>query len=428
MNDSLTLAQVLRILRGQWLLVCLLTICGVIAAACVNLLQSPVYESTSTVLVKFGRELYRTQEGPSRPEINRDNETLINAELEIIRSSDLFDAVVEQLGPEELYPGLVQPPGRLARLRAAIGGLLGFVGSPIPLERAAAERFRRGFSVRAMPEASAIRVSFRHHDPQLAADSLKVLVERFKEKHLEAFSDPQATAFLERQVEKYRNELEDQEQRIGAFRTTNKLFSHDNPRELLMVQRQNLTMKLEEAENQISGLESKLTYLRGEEAGSSRYAPRDLTQELEKERMITLAELNFEKATRTGIRRQLALLDLEIRDLPQQEKTFSDLIRERDRIAEGYRTYSLKLEEAKISDEMDRQKIANIRVIQEPVVPIRPVLPQKRANMAVGLVAGFSVGAGIAFFLGSARAVAQGEVDSRRSEIALGRRLRGDPS
>ncbi|KPJ79473.1 MAG: hypothetical protein AMS19_11165 [Gemmatimonas sp. SG8_23] len=426
MNDSLTLRDVLQTLGSRWFLVLFFTLSGVASAVGVNVLQRPVYESTATVLVKFGRELYRSEESQSRPSINRDNETLINAELEIIRSSDLIDAVVDGMGPAEIYPGLVEPPGELARLRGRAAALVGVEAQEIPLASAAAERFRKDFSVQAMPEASAIRVSFRHSDPQLAADALTLLVERFKDKHLEAFSDPQATAFLERQVEKYRSELEAQEQKVGAFRSANKLFSHENPRQLLMMQREDLVVKLKEVDNQLSGLNSKLSYLTSEGAGTSRYAPLDVTQELEKERVTTLGELSFQQATKAGIQEQLTHLDQEIRNLPRQEKSFADLVREREAIAENYRTYSLKLEEARISDEMDRQKIANIRVIQEPVVPLRPILPRRGANLAVGFVAGFAVGAGLAFLVGAARREPRGEVDAERPGRALGRELRED--
>jgi tyrosine-protein kinase Etk/Wzc len=195
-----------------------------------------------------------------------------------------------------------------------------------------------------------------------------------------------------------------------------------------MVQREDLSMKLKQVENQISGLNSKLAYLRSEEEGTSRYAPLDMRQELERERVTTLGELKFLEATKAGIDQQLAGLDGQIRGLPAREKNFADLVRGRDAIAESYRVYSLKLEEARISDEMDRQKIANIRVIQEPIVPLRPILPRTRANLAVGLVAGFVIGAGIAFLLGASRKEAGDAADERLDRRALARELREDPT
>ncbi len=38
----------------------------------------------------------------------------------------------------------------------------------------------------------------------------------------------------------------------------------------------------------------------------------------------------------------------------------------------------------RISEEMDRQKIANIAVLQPGLVPSTPVRPRKRLNLAVG--------------------------------------------
>ncbi len=51
----------------------------------------------------------------------------------------------------------------------------------------------------------------------------------------------------------------------------------------------------------------------------------------------------------------------------------------------NYRTYVEKVEDGRILDDLNRQKSANISVIEEPTVPARPVKPRKLLNIALGL-------------------------------------------
>ncbi len=69
-------------------------------------------------------------------------------------------------------------------------------------------------------------------------------------------------------------------------------------------------------------------------------------------------------------------------------------------IDEGnYKLYLTKFEEAKISESMDKQKIANVRVIS-PAVPImQPIKPNKKMNVLAGGFLGLLIGIGIAFLI-----------------------------
>jgi len=61
----------------------------------------------------------------------------------------------------------------------------------------------------------------------------------------------------------------------------------------------------------------------------------------------------------------------------------------------NYHTYLEKLEEARISDDLNRQKIANISVTQPPVAPQKQ---KKLLNITLGVVLGPCAGLGYAFF------------------------------
>ncbi|MBW1714628.1 MAG: lipopolysaccharide biosynthesis protein, partial [Deltaproteobacteria bacterium] len=81
------------------------------------------------------------------------------------------------------------------------------------------------------------------------------------------------------------------------------------------------------------------------------------------------------------------------------EKQISELQRQVAISEANYRLYLTKFEEAKISESMDKQKIANVRII-EPAVPImRPVKPKKRLNVMIGGFLGLFAGVGLAFLI-----------------------------
>ena len=61
----------------------------------------------------------------------------------------------------------------------------------------------------------------------------------------------------------------------------------------------------------------------------------------------------------------------------------------------NYEMYSRKAEEAGVSEEMDRLKMANISVIQPHLSPIKPVKPNKSLTILSGIVAGLVAGIAI---------------------------------
>jgi tyrosine-protein kinase Etk/Wzc len=63
----------------------------------------------------------------------------------------------------------------------------------------------------------------------------------------------------------------------------------------------------------------------------------------------------------------------------------------------NYRTYLEKVEDARILEDLNRQKSANISVIQEAAIPVEPARPRKLLNITLGLVLGALAGLGLAF-------------------------------
>jgi uncharacterized protein involved in exopolysaccharide biosynthesis len=298
----------------------------------------------------------------------------------------------------------------------------------------------------------------------MSAQALNLLVEHFKEKHLQAFSEPAAAGFLQEKVNTYREALGRSEERLKALQLQGKSFSVDDQRTALFQQRRDIEAGLKDSRNQIAGLQEKLRYLKSEQQKLSTTAGRgsseqnraiadasaqllelqlqeqkllatfsdtsrsvqsvrqqialvkdfldkqraaigrgEFAQDLEKQAVNVVAELRYQEARRDNLLEQLGPLEKQLGELTSQEGAYREVVHEREANERNYRVYLQKLEEARISEEMDREKIANISVIQPAVVPLRPIWPSRTLNLLIGVLLGLTVGYAWAFASGRLR-------------------------
>lgn len=441
MELSLTPRDVVDVLRRRWRVAATVFGATLALSLVVTLLQTSLYEATSVLLVKFGREfVYRPEVGERDAIFSRDRQAFINAELQILRSYDLISSVVSSVGVENLYPDLAKDQP----------------SSPTLLQ-SATQKFYGNFDAATLPDSDVLRLTFRHPNAKMTVDALRLLVDRFREKHLQAFGDAQTVTFLAEKVSEYRKGLDKAEDDIKRFQGENRQYLDQG--EPLVRQREALETSLKSIENQIAGLREKLNYLQNEKSnvptdatggGASDRSPvitetkaNLLKLQLEEQRLLanfsesnrqvvnvrkqielvkkflaeqeaaigqgglrgemettivdTLAELRFQEAKSASIRQQLGSLNSQVVQVPQMQNRYRDLMRERDAMEKNYETYSKKLEEARVSAEMDAQKIANISVIQAPVAPISPVYPKRSLNLALGFFVGALLGMVAAF-------------------------------
>jgi len=330
-----------------------------------------------------------------------------------------------------------------------------------PMDLAVA-RFGKSLNVEDVKKSSVLQVSFRHGNPQKAAKAVNLLVDFFKEKHLQVFSNPQSS-FLAGQMEAFQKKLQATETEMQSFKQKNKVYSLEEQRSLLLRQRTDLATEMLNAQNSIDELRKRLDslktqtknltssdalythterdkiiveaksrllaleiaqqellrkykednklvvenrrqiqlvrdFLREQEADISKKVLTGNTvyQEAQKDLVRTEADLSAQRAKYAALRTQLAQLDGEIRALDLREKEMQNLKRELTRNEKNFQVYGEKAEEAKIIEEMNRLKMANISVIQPATVPVTPVKPKKKLNILLGAIFGAVSGIGVA--------------------------------
>ena len=101
----------------------------------------------------------------------------------------------------------------------------------------------------------------------------------------------------------------------------------------------------------------------------------EVAQDLEKQTVSASAELRYEEARRDSLLGQLAQIEKQLGQQTSADAHYRELLRERDANEKNYQAYLQKLEEAHVSEEMDREKIVNISVIQDAAIPLSPIWP-----------------------------------------------------
>ena len=80
----------------------------------------------------------------------------------------------------------------------------------------------------------------------------------------------------------------------------------------------------------------------------------------------------------------------------------------------NYLLYAKKQEEARISEALDREKVANVSVIDPASAPITPVRPNRKLNLLLGAVLALLTSLGTAFMLGYNDSLLRASTDFER--------------
>jgi uncharacterized protein involved in exopolysaccharide biosynthesis len=383
-----------------------------------------VYEAKSTLLIKFGREFAQRPDTGTATGFSIPALAIMRGEISILTSRDLINRVIKTVGIENLYPGINKMPD-----------------GKITPEQAAMQLFEENLTVSNTSNSSLIDVAFTHSDPYIAARVVNTLVDAFKDKHLEVFRG-NSTEFLESQQKTFQKKLRESEGNLASFKEKNRVFSFEEQKTALIVQRSALDAALKTSQNQISELEQKISFIRSpkwtvdplpelrtqlvtlqqrerellEKYTDSSRAVQAQRQEIqaaqnaikrnfEEMRQIELGrvegELSVVKARSDSLKRQLGQVEGEVRTLDGRGRELQDLKRETAQQEQSYQTYAKKLEESLIMDDMDQRKMVAISTIEKAIPSMIPKKQRfdKKQMIAGGFFGGILAGIALAFFL-----------------------------
>jgi uncharacterized protein involved in exopolysaccharide biosynthesis len=109
-----------------------------------------------------------------------------------------------------------------------------------------------------------------------------------------------------------------------------------------------------------------------------------LRQTLENEYSRARLEQTGAQARRDTLAAQLRDYQVALQKLEGDTTRHDDLQRQKKEAEENYQLYAKKREEARIADELDRQKITNVSIAEAPAVPRIPSSPNRPLNLILG--------------------------------------------
>jgi uncharacterized protein involved in exopolysaccharide biosynthesis len=341
--------------------------------AVVTFAMPKIYEARASVLVKFGREyVVRSEVGEARPQIAMTPEEVLNSEVEILTSDDLVRGVIETIGLPRLFP----------RTRISFG-------DDLPALDEAARSVSKALRVEAVRRSSVIQVAFEHRDPAVAADVVNLLVERYKEKHVEVFGE-QRSGFAEVQLAAYAEKLKDAERKLEGFRQKHRVFAYDQQMEMLLRRKGELDSARRDALVKIGELRQGLDSMNGTLDRSS-YAP-EVRSGVKRDVIRMQADEQSFRSREASLASLLHNVEKQIRELDLNERELQALKRDLADSERNYQTFKAKAEELRLSADLNQMKVSNISVIHSASVPTSSTKPRVKLNLALGVALGLLTG------------------------------------
>ncbi len=412
----------------------------------------PTYESASSVMVNFGREyLYLPEVGNDSPYNYYNRASIINTELEIMSSRDLLEKVLQSIGIDKIYP-VKKRKKEMTPAQRMDEALLKFTkklkitgGSESNIIRVSFQHndpriaadtvnamidFFKEKHLKAFRDptvSSFLEEKATHFRTKLIESEARL--KAFKEKHLANSVQEQESLLLLQQstlttsLKEARRSISELTERLDSLKSQTAAMSESIPifsqtgedsravdhtkQQLLTLQleEQDLLEKYNEEHQKVVTVRTEIKlvkdFLKEQQAGvkdTVRTGKSTVYQEIEKEIVLTTASLSAQHAKEKTIENQLKDLEKDIKAYSAAEQEIQGIKRELATNKQTFKIYQGKVEEAKISDEMDKLKMTNIRVVQKATIPGKPVKPNLPINIIVGIILGILAGLGVSFF------------------------------
>lgn len=156
---------------------------------------------------------------------------------------------------------------------------------------------------------------------------------------------------------------------------------------------------LVEVDQEIENTESSLAAVRNGPATEQTTDIDPLHQSLKSEVVRNQVFVQALQTQRAGLVSMREAYLRQLDGMDQNAVALNELQQNEKEAQENYQLYSRRLEEVKLANSLDREKFANVAVIEQPVASPIPVSPSLPLNLAVGAVIGAFLGLLLAFLM-----------------------------
>jgi len=427
---------------------------AVLASPIIYYLIPRVYQAQAQIMVKFGWEyMYGPElavQGKSSVSPYARNE-VVNSEIQILNSRDLKERVMTTVGVAKMYPDIARASKKQGSVPSPLELALiqfekDFSVNPIS-GSSVVELSLKGENPQVLAEALNQLIFFYgvkrleiFKDPKSILFLEKKVAEyrqdlQGTEDDLESFKqqtkvyslDEQRSLLLNQQMNidsslmSAQNQTKELQRKLASLENQIKTIAKEIPSTKSQdgtptgPQAQLLNLQLKEQEllgkykednrlvaevrKQIELLKEHIRKTAASDSGAATQA-NEVYQEAQKEIIKTKAELSALEMSTGLLKVQLDDVNKEIQALDLREKKMRELRRDLATDETNYQNALSKLEEARVYDEMDSQKITSVSVIQPAKVPIKPITPSKGLPYFLGIGAFLGLGSGFGLAYG----------------------------
>jgi len=445
--------------RNKWKVI-LFFLAVIVIVAVVTFLSDEIYRSEARLLVRLGREtvtLDPTATTGTIIPVAQSRESEINTELEILKSQEIAEKVVDSVGLEAFISQLEEPRK----------GLLERLGLTTSLNNrdAVVLSVMNNLGVEIQEASWIIRITYEAKGPQLAQKVLSSFIACYLEKHIDVHRTPGSYQFFAKESNQLRSKLVEAENQLRDLMNQTGISSLEEQQGVILGRIGTLQAGIDSAESELAASRAKVQQLQknlvetpdlvvtGATVGLPNAAAdtmrarlyelqlleQDLVSKFEPDsrqvqdvrRQIAAAQALLDKesqargtltkglnatyqevksATLTEqatvsslqakvneLKSKLEHAKTELKSLIDNSVKFASLTRDVEMQENNYLKYSENLEQARIDDALETGKISNINVVQPATLPVQPVRPRKAINLLLGLLLGIFGGIAIAF-------------------------------
>lgn len=425
-------------------------------------LSDNIYRSEAKLLVRVGREtvtLDPTATTGTIIPVAQSRESEIVTELEILKSREIAEEVVDTVGLEAFISPLEEPRKKSLLERSVLT-------TPLSTRDSVVLGVMNNLGVDIRKESWIIGISYEAKNPQLAQKVLSAFIDRYLEKHIEVHRTPGSYQFFTQESNQLRNKLVGAENQLQDLMNQTGIYSLEEQQKIILGRIGDLQADIDSTESELAASRAKTQELQNSLANTPELVvtgatvgfpnaaadtmrarlyelqllEQDLVSKFERDsrqvqdvrRQIAAAQALLDKENQTRstltkgmnvtyqqvqsalfteqanvsslqakvneLKGNLEHVKMELKTLNDNSVKFANLTREIEIQNENYRKYSENLEQARVDEALETGKISNINVVQPATLPIRPVRPNRILYLMLGLLFGIFGGITAAFF------------------------------
>jgi uncharacterized protein involved in exopolysaccharide biosynthesis len=211
------------------------------------LLTRPLYEAGASLVVRFDNQalpnIDRT-ENPTQPLGSNERREIIYSDADMLRSRDVIRAAIEKLGLPRVYPEIAAKPS-----------------DPDRKLDDAVTLFNGNLVVDVGLQSDVINLAYLNHDPVVARDALRQLLDEFYGQEATVYANPQLR-FSHDEADKARDKLTEAQDALAKFKADNNIADLQAQVGQLLTQRTDVESRLNVARAHVVEAEQRVAALK----------------------------------------------------------------------------------------------------------------------------------------------------------------------